>query len=224
MNQHFFTSEEMYQFDQYTIHEIGIPSPVLIERAAYATFQHLTSILTKQHKILIVAGKGNNGADAVALARMLYLANYRILLHIVSDKNLSDEMDQQLAIAKNIHLPLTYQFDATHFEEADYLIDGIFGIGLSREIKGIYQEIIQTMNVEKKKKKTLIALDIPSGLSAHTGKVFKTVVQADYTYTFGFKKHGMQYKEGKEVCGTIVVCDIGYPNNQLALTFDVKET
>lgn len=223
MEQQFFTSEEMYQFDQFTIQEVGLPSPVLIERAAYATFQYLVSILSKEKNVLIVAGKGNNGADAVALARMLYLTDYSINLYIIDDENFSEEMNRQLKIAKNIHVPIIYDFNADAFMKADYIIDGIFGIGLSREIAGLEHTIIQTMNQMRKKETTIIALDIPSGLSAQNGGTLNTVVQADYTYTFGFKKHGMQYAKGKEVCGEIIVCDIGYPKKRLSEKFDFNE-
>jgi len=213
MENTYFSSEKMYQFDQYTIEEIGIPSAVLIERAAYSAFLELEKLLTHDDTLLIVAGAGNNGADAVALARMLHLKNHKVTLFVTSKDNYSKELEQQLNIVQNINLAITYELEDKLFEQATYIIEGIFGIGISREVEGHYQTIIETIN--KQDNTTTIALDIPSGLSAKTGQPFETVIHADYTFTFGFLKKGMDTDEGKELCGEISVGDIGYPVQQL---------
>jgi len=213
MENTYFSSEKMYQFDQFTIEDIGIPSAVLIERAAYSAFLELNNMLVDDDTLLIVAGTGNNGADAVALARMLHLKNHKVTLYVTNKDNYSEEIKQQLNIAQNINLTVIYELDDRLFEQATYIIDGIFGIGISREIEGHYQTIIETIN--KQENTSIIALDIPSGLSAKTGQPFETVVQADYTFTFGFLKKGMDTNEGKELCGEISVDDIGYPAQQL---------
>lgn len=213
MYKKYFTSDEIYEFDQYTINTIGIPSPVLMERAAYSVVLSLKKQLTSDDVIIIFAGVGNNGADAVAVARMLFLLNYNVELVLLSQKKHSKEMAQQVKIAKNINVPISYEVNEIKLKEAIYIIDGIFGIGLLREIEGNYRTIIEQINQQKQA--TIIALDIPSGLSAKTGETFKTVVQADSTYTFGFFKKGMDTTEGKKVCGKIITCDIGYPYKQL---------
>lgn len=219
MENRYFTGDEMYQIDQFTINEIGIPSPVLMERAAYSVFLHIIQKLKSDDKILIIAGTGNNGGDAVALARMLFLLDYQVELYILSKENHSKEMKRQINIVQNINLPITFGFIEQGFNEATYIIDGIFGIGISREIEGIYQTVIQKINERKNHQKLIVSLDIPSGLSAYTGEPFSTVIQADITYTFGFKKHGMQTNIGKQLCGEIVLCDIGYPEKILARHF-----
>jgi len=213
MENTYFSSDKMYQFDQYTIDEIGIPSAVLIERAAHSAFLELKKRLTNDNTLLIVAGTGNNGADAVALARMLHLENHKVTLYVTSKESHSEEMAQQLNIAQNVNLSVTYDLDDQLFQEATYIIEGIFGIGISREVEGHYQTIIETLN--KQEDTIIVALDIPSGLSAETGQPFETVVNADYTLTFGFLKKGMDTEEGKELCGHITVGDIGYPLQQL---------
>jgi len=213
MENTYFSSEEMYQFDQHTIEDIGIPSAVLIERAAYSAFLELKKRLTHDDTLLIIAGTGNNGADAVALARMLHLENHKVTLYVTSKESHSEDMAQQLDIAQNINLSVTYDLDDQLFQKATYIIEGIFGIGISREVEGHYQTIIETIN--KQENTTVVALDIPSGLSAETGQPFKTVVNADYTLTFGFLKKGMDSEEGKELCGEVSLGDIGYPVQQL---------
>lgn len=219
MENRYFTSVEMYQFDQFTINEIGIPSSVLMERAAHSVFIHIIQKVKSEDEILIIAGTGNNGGDAVALARMLFLLDYQVKLYIISKENHSEEMKRQVKIAQNINLPMTFDFIEQEFDKATYLIEGIFGIGISREIEGVNQSVIQKINEARRKQKTIVSLDIPSGLSSYTGEPFTTVIQADITYTFGFKKHGMQTDIGKHLCGEIVLCDIGYPEKILAHHF-----
>lgn len=215
MNNQYLTSKQMYAIDQMTINEIGIPSPVLMERAAHAVFLALEKELTKEDNILIIAGSGNNGGDAVALARMFHLSNYSVKLHVIDNDNYSEGMALQMKIARNIHIPMLDKLNVSDFKDAQYIIEGIFGIGLSREIEGRYRSIIAAINQQKDA--TVIALDIPSGLSAKTAKAFKTVIQANSTYTFGFLKKGMDTKKGKQLCGKITVCDLGYPKSNFKL-------
>lgn len=211
MAKKYFSSEEMYAFDDYTINEIGIPSSVLMERAAHATVLDLQKKISKEATIVVVAGSGHNGGDAIAVARMLYLLGYHLELFVLGKDNYSEGMKQQLTIAQNVQLPISYKIDTNRLKSADFIIEGIFGIGLSREIEGKFKHIVDLINQARENKTTIIALDIPSGLSAVTGKPFKNIVHADYTYTFGFYKTGMDTDLGKKICGEIILCDIGYP-------------
>ena len=213
MQNKYLSSDTMYRIDQYTIEEIGIPSPVLMERAAYSVFLDLKTKLSKETSILVVAGTGNNGGDAVAIARMLFIEGFNVQCYIIKPENYSEGMTEQVRIAENIDLPITYEFDPIHFEQADWIIEGIFGIGLSREIEGKFKTIIDWINQFQNVK--VVSLDIPSGLSAVTGEAFQTVVQADYTYTFGFFKKGMDTEKGQAFCGNIHLCDLGYPTHKL---------
>jgi NAD(P)H-hydrate epimerase len=209
MTKKYLSSDTMYKIDQFTINDIGLPSPVLMERAAYSVFLDIKAKISKDVFILLVAGSGNNGGDAVALARMLYLAGYNTKLYVTSKGGYSEGMALQMKIAENINLPLTFEYDEALFKNAAYIVDGIFGIGLSREIEGEYRPIIETINQQTDT--SVAALDIPSGFSAKTGEAFETVVKADVTYTFGFLKKGMDTSAGQEICGRIITCDLGYP-------------
>lgn len=213
MSNQYLSSEMMYTIDQFTINKIGIPSAVLMERAAYSAFIGMKKHLSKNDFILIVAGSGNNGADAIALARILYLDRFNVHLYITNSNNHSDGMASQMKIAENISLPMSDTLEPELFDRASYIVDGLLGIGISREIEGDYKTIIECIN--KQNDSTIVALDIPSGLSAKTGGPFETVTQADMTYTFGFLKKGMDTEIGKELCGKIDICDLGYPENTL---------
>ena len=123
----------MKQLDQSTIKQMGIPSLVLMERAALAVFDCL-----KQHfplkKTLIVCGSGNNGADGVAVARLLHLAGYPVDLYLAGNHtSFTEEMNIQWQAAKNYQVSIV---NNCRFSEYTTIVDALFGVGLSRELSG----------------------------------------------------------------------------------------
>lgn len=196
------SSEQMKQVDEHSIHHIGIPSMVLMERAALAVADVFLDI--KKGSVLVVSGSGNNGADGLAVARILYQRGFDVKILLVSDKEGTKEYAIQKSIIENMGMSLVNKVaDATY----DYIVDAIFGIGLSREITGYYKEVINVINLIHSYK---IAVDIPSGINASTGEVMGVAVKVDKTVTFGYNKIGMLCGMGKNYCGTIVVKDIGF--------------
>jgi len=216
------TAEQMKKLDEYTINEIGIPSMVLMERAALASVEEFYIGGTRPgkwkfdiKKVLCVCGSGNNGGDGFAVARLLAMKGVDTdILFIGKKANLSNESFQQFKIAEKLKLNI-FENDVDIIRKNGYtaLIDGIFGIGLSREVTGLYKNVIDEMNELKESKGVrILSLDIPSGLSADTGKatgVAAAVVKADKTVTFAFNKVGLTQKCALEFTGEIIVKDIG---------------
>lgn len=206
------TGKEMKEVDRYAIDRIGIPSLVLMERAALAVEEELKPWLSKDKKILIICGTGNNGADGLALARLLYLKGFSVTVGIAGDEEkATQEWLTQYQIIQRLKVPVAGEMPLAEYirlREHNILIDAVFGIGLVREVTGEFAQIIDAFNSAEGLK---VAVDIPSGLSADTGKVLGTSVRADITVTFGFRKLGMAFCSGEEMCGRIVVKDIGFP-------------
>lgn len=204
----YLTSDKMYEIDDYTINEVGILSAVLMERAALSLVNGIEEKgLVAGRKILVIAGPGNNGADGIAIARMLHLKGCKVQLYLLNPDHQGVEFIRQKGIAEKVCVPVAHNINSS-LDESDLVIDAIFGIGVKGEIKGEYKEIIDLINQSKK---LVISCDIPSGLSATTGQALNVVVQADYTYTFGYKKRSMETQLGQLKCGELVVSDIGYP-------------
>ena len=198
------TGTDMKKVDSYTINTIGIPSLVLMERAALSVAEIVCKNQLKDKKILVVAGVGNNGADGVAICRILHLKGYNTELYILGDiSKASTEFKQQLSIAHNIGINIVGDYN-----DADVIIDSIFGVGLSRNVEGVYKDVILKIN---KGRNFVYSVDIPSGVSADTGKICGVAVKANCTVTFGSYKIGTVLYPGAEYCGQVVVADIGFP-------------
>jgi NAD(P)H-hydrate epimerase len=191
---------QMQAVDHYTIKEIGIPSLVLMERAAYGCVESIEG-----KRILVVCGTGNNGADGVALARMLYLKKKQVEIYVPVLKQGSTEWETQAEIASKIGVPFVTNPD---FSSYDCIVDAIFGVGLAREITGDYAKVIHQINAADA---YVVAVDVPSGVDSTTGQVLGVAVEADQTVTFGVAKTGLLLYPGASYAGDLKVCDIGFP-------------
>jgi NAD(P)H-hydrate epimerase len=157
--------------------------------------------------VLCVCGVGNNGGDGFAVARLLKLKGIVAEALLVGDsKKRSEETKQQMAIAQNYGVKV-YENDFAIFEnEYTTIVDALFGIGGNRPLTGIYAEAIEIQNASNV---DILAIDIPSGISADTGDVLGTAIKAKATATFAFNKIGLTVSPGKEYAGEVVVKDIG---------------
>lgn len=211
------TGEEMKRFDKYTSEYLHVPELVLMERAALGMRDIILSdySLSKKEDIkgLVVAGSGNNGADGVALARLLYQQKIECDVVVIGDINhLSQSMTKQLEILnayKREYVILdedrAYDWINNHIEDKNFVVDGIFGIGLNRSLSEMVKKIIKTMNDSTAK---IYSIDIPSGVLAE-GKVYEGAIRANTTITFGFTKLGQILFPGADYCGDVKLVDMG---------------
>ena len=200
------TSAQMKAIDSYSIEEIGIPSMVLMERAAIQVVNVVKQHSNPQDKILAVCGTGNNGGDGIAAARILKCEGYEAAVLLIGDESkASEQAKEQLKIARNLGISI---LNNININEYTIIIDGLLGIGLNKPVTGIYEEIIKTINSGKH---LVFAIDIPSGLSADLARPLNIAVKADYTITFGYQKVGLILYPGCEYAGEVVVADIGFP-------------
>lgn len=206
------TCSQMKLLDHGTIHNMHVPSLVLMERAALATAEEIRKYLEKKNgsgnlkkeRILTVCGSGNNGGDGIAIARLLHLAGIRSEIYLAGNPDkMTEETRHQWDIAMSYQVPV---MNNPVWDEYTVIVDGIFGVGLSREITGNYKEIIDHMNEAPAYK---AAVDIPSGIHGDTGAVLGTAFEADLTVTFAYKKRGLCLYPGRAYAGRTVVADIG---------------
>jgi NAD(P)H-hydrate epimerase len=170
----------------------------------------------RKRKIAIVAGKGNNGGDGFVIARHLLNQGTSVKVFLLTDpKSLRGDAETNFNIFHHmkgeiISVPSSkdYQKVKKSLEYFDLLIDAIFGTGLDAEVRGYYREVIDHLNTLGK---PIVAVDIPSGLDANTGKPLGTAIRASLTVTFGLPKVGHLISPGLNYVGSLKVIDIGIP-------------
>lgn len=215
------SAAEMKAMDSYAIKKVGIPSIVLMESAALKVVENID--LKKKNSFTVICSTGNNGGDGLAIARRLILADKKVELFLLADPEKgTEDFKINLEILKNMGINYRLYSEADfsiHLKKAlmknDLSIDAIFGIGLNREVEGLYKESIQLINQYAKE---TLAVDTPSGIDADTGKVFGLAVKADQTISFHLMKKGLL--KNKEYSGATIVADIGIPKFVTRLILD----
>lgn len=198
------TAEQMRHYDSYTINKIGIPSLVLMERAALAVRDEVLNAfpLYLDH-VVVVAGSGNNGGDGLDVARLLHIAGVKVtILNVGNPDHASAEHQTQEKICQYYQIPETT--DLTVLKQASLIIDAMFGIGIDRPVTGAYADAINAINQSDA---LVVAVDMPSGINTDSGEVMGTAVKADATVTFAFNKVGLTKGDGAKHAGRIVIAD-----------------
>lgn len=234
------TGAQMKRIDADTIERIGIPSMVLMERAALAVAdaveriageagfscggssgpvqagegrQERDSLRGRPARIWIACGTGNNGADGIAAGRILHGRGYEVTVLLAGDlEHASLEHRSQQAIAARLGVTLVEYHDFIP-GSCDIIVDAVFGIGLRRKVEGEYRELLEMLAAQKTKR--VVAVDIPSGIHADNGCVMGMALPARITVTFGYQKTGMLLYPGREYAGEVVVADIGFSDISL---------
>ena len=214
-------AEEMRKFDNYTIEKIGIPSMVLMERAALAIVDSIKKNVPdlRFKRILSVCGSGNNGGDGIAVSRLLIDMGCDVdTVLLAAEDKCSEQTQHQLTILKEYFALQTDNEDNKLYinekdifpilkaKEYDIIIDGIFGVGLSRNIEGEYYKCIKDINEYGA---FVVSVDVPSGIDSSNGKCMGCAVRANLTVTFAYAKRGLYLYPGKEYAGVTDCRDIG---------------
>lgn len=197
-------SAEAREIDRITIDRIGIPSMVLMERASLAVARAVKAKADTlgTPRILVVCGCGNNGADGVAAARHLFQWGYDVDVRFGGEG--TGEMSAQLSIARELGVRLGNNMTP---KEYNIIVDGLFGVGLSRQVEGDYALLVDEINASGA---YVIAIDVPSGINATDGRVMNVAVMADETITFGYVKLGLLLYPGAGYAGHVTVEDVGF--------------
>ena len=197
------SAQQMRQADAAAV-EDGMPSMVLMERAALAAADVLENSGWDLSGILAVCGTGNNGGDGVAAARLLAERGYKVFVYLVGKpEKYSEQLRSQLKIAEKY--PITF-VNSIRENEYTVIIDALFGVGLSRPLSGIFLETAERINKSGKK---VLAVDIPSGVHSDTGEILGAAVRADITVTFAYRKLGHLLYPGAAWAGKVVLKKIG---------------
>jgi ADP-dependent NAD(P)H-hydrate dehydratase / NAD(P)H-hydrate epimerase len=208
-----FTPAQMREMDRATIEDIGVPGPVLMERAALGASSLVQARFPGRHT-LVVCGRGNNGGDGLAAARQLHLAGHPVacIVAAASPDDLSPDAALNYRAAEKAGVNL--RIDAVPdylWDESELVLDCLLGTGATGELRGRVAEWAAKINAAGARGVPVIAVDVPSGVDATTGTIAAGCVAADITVTFHATKTGLVCPPGSEAAGEIVVWDIGIP-------------
>ena len=205
------SQKQMQELDRYSIEKLGMSGLFLMEQAARACADYIEDRWTKDQRILIVVESGNNGGDGLAVARMLKEAKYDVMVYYIHGiQHASESFLEQMRLAKEKEVLIVEELPTE--ESFDVIVDGIFGVGLRKQVRGVHAKVIKWMNRMPAKR---VAIDLPSGVQATTGELLGTAFRADVTITFGYLKTGLLLYPGAEVAGEVIVKDIGFPEESL---------
>ena len=208
-----FTSNQIQEFDRYTIEHEPISSINLMERAARAITHAVMDEYDNRTPMVVFAGPGNNGGDALAVARLLTDNGYEVTVYLFNIHNhLSEECsaNKQRLIEKKkckSFTEITLNFDPPELNENSVVIDGLFGSGLSKPLAGGFASLVKYVNQSPCK---VISIDIPSGLMCedNTFNIRSNIIKADLTLTIQQKKLCMLLADNQIYLGRIKVLDI----------------
>ena len=203
-----YRAEQVRAMDRFAIGELGIPGIELMRRAGSAPFHALSEHWPAARTLSVVCGSGNNGGDGYVLARLAVEAGWDVRVYpLAPPATLQGDALTACREYQAADGPLL-DFVPADFEGAQVLVDGLLGTGLDREVTGLYAEVIRGMN---RFDGGILALDIPSGLHADTGRTLGEAVKADLTVTFIGLKQGLFTGYGPEHCGELVFADLDAP-------------
>lgn len=215
------TGKQMKEADRYSIREFGMEGLVLMERAALAVAEHILSG-RKPERVFLLCGMGNNGADGLAAARILYQKGWQVYVLAVGNREKATDdwcYQKRLLDRLGVHTVvcgLSDELRAEWFEDAAVYVDALFGVGLDREVTGNYADAIELWNRRRLQCRAYgVSVDICSGVDAGTGAVLGTCVRPDVQITFGWEKAGQYLYPGAAAAGKTILCDIGFPEQAL---------
>ncbi len=216
----------MRNIDRRASEKYGIPALLLMENAAHGILRVIEDTFgpVKNRRITIVCGKGNNGGDGLAVARLLFNRGARVqALLLAEPKELKGDAEINLKIALKMGVDIQSKISTGNspgnlfdiwdvrnsLNHSHVIIDAIFGTGLSSNIKDEHLEIIELINNSNR---PVISVDIPTGINSDTGEIMGAAVRATATVTFAIPKRGHFLYPGSDFTGKLHIADISIPD------------
>jgi NAD(P)H-hydrate epimerase len=204
------TAAEMREIDRITIEEYGVAGSVLMERAGAAAATKAMELFSGK-RALVLCGGGNNGGDGLAAARNLHKSGYHVkAIMLIGADMLSPDCRLQYESAEKAGVSIEFRKTLSKADLEDvFVIDAIFGTGLSKPVVGDLANALRFVNESAA---PVLAVDIASGISSDTGEILGEAVNADHTVTFCLPKRGHFLYPGAGYTGCLYIEDIGFPD------------
>jgi ADP-dependent NAD(P)H-hydrate dehydratase / NAD(P)H-hydrate epimerase len=212
------TAAQVRELDRITIEDIGVPGPVLMERAALGISELILRRYRGRHT-LIACGRGNNGGDGLAAARQLHLAGHPVACIVAADSAQQLSPDAALNLRAALGMGVNVRLGSVPdylWEETEVVVDCLLGTGATGELRAPLSAWAGRINALGARGVPVVAVDIPSGVDATTGAIAAGTVAATCTVTFHAAKTGLVVPPGAEAAGEVLVWDIGLVATEVA--------
>lgn len=216
---------EVRSLDRRAIETLGIPSLVLMENAGRGAAEYLREVAAANSatapRITVICGPGNNGGDGAVIARHCdgWRWPVRVLWCVGGDQIRGDAAAQRDILTKSriaqSHAASPAEIEQLRLalDDADWVVDALFGTGLARPVEGWFRQVIEAINQSRA---PTLAIDSPSGLDCDTGIAMGAAIRARATVTFVSRKIGFENPDSRAYTGDVRVVDLGLPNSLLA--------
>ncbi|MEN8181790.1 MAG: NAD(P)H-hydrate dehydratase [Myxococcota bacterium] len=195
----------MRGLDRHTIETLGVPGELLMESAGRAVVDAVLALRPRDTPVLVACGSGNNGGDGLVAARHLHALGVPVRVALLVDPN-ELRGDPAANWSRLVAAGVPWEGGRFRVPEAALVVDAVFGTGLSRPVAGRAAEALERLGQTRGR---TVAVDVPSGVCADTGRVLGVAVSADVTVTLGLPKLGLTLEPGRQHAGRIVVARIG---------------
>ncbi len=216
-------ADQMRDADRRTIEEIGIPSLVLMENAGRQAVAAMESRFADamQGRVGILCGRGNNGGDGFVIARTLLQRGIAVAVFVVGDvAGVKGDARVNLDILGRLGVTVaevtneqTWDLHSSDFQKCTLAVDALFGTGLKAPLTGLFETIVADVNATSI---PVVAVDLPSGMSADTSDEIGPCIEAAMTVTMGAPKLPLVLPPAEAKAGEIVIADIGIPADVIA--------
>ena len=207
------TVEEMRAMDKAAVSKYGIPDLLLMENAGHACVAAIEKSFTEARRFIIACGLGNNGGDGMVIARQLWSRSLEVKVLLYGDPDrFTGSAATNYAAAKACGVPILIDPSLEQLQQrlgwTEVIVDALLGTGLDRDVGGRLLEAIDQIN---RSGKSVVAVDIPSGIDGNTGQIRGVAVRADHCVSFGLPKRGNLLYPGAEYGGQLWVSGISFP-------------
>jgi NAD(P)H-hydrate epimerase len=221
MTRFHLSRDEVRELDRRAIHEFGVPPVVLMENAGRGAAELLARLNSERERVLILCGPGNNGGDGFVIARHLQNLGHDVdVLLFGNIEQLSPDAKVNGAIWQksgplwtvDVTQPLDLDTRRIIAGAPGWIVDAIFGTGLTRPLASPFDEVVAAVNARGR---PVLAVDIPSGLDCDTGEPIGPAIRAAHTATFVAPKKGFRNPAAAAWTGEVHILDIGAPKKLL---------
>ena len=211
-------TRQMREADRRTIEDVGIASLVLMENAGRevvavldSSFEHLDDM-----RVSILCGRGNNGGDGFVIARLLFERGVDVGVYLLGQSaEVKGDARANLTVLRNLGLDVVdvgnaaaWELHGTKVLGADLVVDALFGTGLTGPLSGLAETVVADVNASTR---PVVAVDLPSGLSADTSEVPGPAIQATITVTLAAPKLPLVLPPAEQLAGRLAIANIGIP-------------